>query len=129
MVTWERLRRVVNFFEYTVRKSGNADCQFRRIARVREKFATGGLDFVLREDSRLGAPQKLDGKQEAFLVTRVHVAIYGARERVIEEGDAVSDRIGRWWTYRTQVTGSGVNVKALAHDLAENEGRMTIEMT
>jgi len=38
------------------------------IARVREKFVMGGLDFALQEDPRSGAPHKLDGKQEAFLV-------------------------------------------------------------
>jgi hypothetical protein len=60
-------------------------------------------------------------------VTRVHVAIYDARERVIEAGDAVADRAGRWWVYSTQVAVNGVSVKALAYDLAENEGSLTIQ--
>jgi hypothetical protein len=60
-------------------------------------------------------------------VTRVQIAIYDARGRMVEEGDAVSDRVGRWWTYRTQVAGSGASVKALAHDLAANEGSLTIQ--
>ncbi len=38
------------------------------VERVREKFVLGGLEYALSEDSRLGAPHKLDGKQEAFLV-------------------------------------------------------------
>jgi hypothetical protein len=58
-------------------------------------------------------------------ITRVHVAIYDAREHVIEEGEAISDRVGRWWAYTTQVIGNGVSVNALAYDLAENEGSLT----
>jgi transposase len=38
------------------------------IERVREKFVLGGLDYALSEEPRAGAPRKLDGKQEAFLV-------------------------------------------------------------
>ncbi len=38
------------------------------IERLREKFVLGGLDYALQEDPRPGAPAKLDGKQEAFLV-------------------------------------------------------------
>lgn len=38
------------------------------IERTREKFVLGGLDYALQEDPRTGAPRKLDGKQEAFLV-------------------------------------------------------------
>ena len=38
------------------------------IERVRERFVMGGLDYALSEEPRLGAPRKLDGKQEAFLV-------------------------------------------------------------
>lgn len=38
------------------------------VERVREKFVLGGLEYALSEDSRPGAPHKLDGKQEAFLV-------------------------------------------------------------
>jgi transposase len=38
------------------------------IERTREKFVLGGLDFALPEDPRTGAPRKLDGKQDAFLV-------------------------------------------------------------
>jgi len=72
----------------------------------------------------LGAPQKLDGKQETFPVTRVQVTICDAHERVIEEGEAISDRAGRWWTYTTQVAEYGVSVKAVAYDLAENEGNL-----
>jgi hypothetical protein len=73
----------------------------------------------------LGAPQKLDGKQAAFPVTRVQVAICDACERVIEEGKAVSDRTGRWWTYTAQVAGNGVSVMAVAYDLAGNEGSLS----
>jgi transposase len=38
------------------------------IERVRAKFVRGGLDWALAEQPRRGAPFKLDGKQEAFLV-------------------------------------------------------------
>lgn len=38
------------------------------IERVRERFVLGGVDYALREEFRAGAPRKLDGKQEAFLV-------------------------------------------------------------
>jgi len=38
------------------------------IERTREKFVLGGLDYALKEDPRTGAPRKMDGKQEAFLV-------------------------------------------------------------
>ena len=38
------------------------------IERTREKFVVGGLDYAIQEDPRSGAPAKLDGKQEAFLV-------------------------------------------------------------
>lgn len=38
------------------------------IERVRAKFVRGGLEWALSEAPRLGAPAKLDGKQEAFLV-------------------------------------------------------------
>lgn len=38
------------------------------IERTREKFVLGGLDYALKEEPRTGAPRKMDGKQEAFLV-------------------------------------------------------------
>jgi hypothetical protein len=57
-------------------------------------------------------------------VTRVHVAIYDARERVIEEGDADSDHAGQWWTYATQTMEVSGNIKATAYDLAENKGSL-----
>lgn len=38
------------------------------IERTRAKFVEGGLEWALSEDPRSGAPSKLDGKQEAFLV-------------------------------------------------------------
>jgi transposase len=38
------------------------------IERVRAKFVRGGLQWALADESRAGAPSKLDGKQEAFLV-------------------------------------------------------------
>ncbi len=38
------------------------------IERARAKFVIGGLEWALQEDPRPGAPHKLDGKQEAFLV-------------------------------------------------------------
>jgi transposase len=38
------------------------------IERVRAKFVRGGLSWALSEEPRIGAPSKLDGKQEAFLV-------------------------------------------------------------
>jgi hypothetical protein len=60
-------------------------------------------------------------------VTHVQVAIYDARQRVIEEGEAVSDGAGRWWMYTVQTIGDGVSVKAVAYDLAENEGGLIIE--
>jgi len=59
-------------------------------------------------------------------VTRVQVAIYDARERVVEEGEAVSDRTGRWWTYTTLTAGNGASSKAVAYDLAGNKGDLII---
>jgi transposase len=38
------------------------------IERTRAKFVRGGLVWALSEEPRIGAPAKLDGKQEAFLV-------------------------------------------------------------
>jgi len=38
------------------------------IERTREKFVLGGLDYALQGHPRTGAPRKMDGKQEAFLV-------------------------------------------------------------
>jgi transposase len=38
------------------------------IERVRARFVRGGLQWALSEAPRTGAPAKLDGKQEAFLV-------------------------------------------------------------
>lgn len=38
------------------------------IERTRAKFVQGGLEWALAEEPRRGAPPKLDGKQEAFLV-------------------------------------------------------------
>jgi transposase len=38
------------------------------IERVRAKFVRGGLTWALSEEPRTGAPRKLDGKQEAFLI-------------------------------------------------------------
>jgi transposase len=38
------------------------------IERVRAKFVRGGLMWALNEKPRGGAPAKLDGKQEAFLI-------------------------------------------------------------
>ena len=38
------------------------------IERARERFVVGGVDYALSEEPRAGAPRKLDGKQEAFLV-------------------------------------------------------------
>jgi hypothetical protein len=60
-------------------------------------------------------------------VTRVHVMIYDARERVIEEGDAAGDRVGRWWTYTTQMAGSGTIIQAVACDLAGNEASLIVD--
>ena len=38
------------------------------IWRTKMRYNEGGLDGALNEEPRLGAPTKLDGKQEAFLV-------------------------------------------------------------
>jgi|WetSurMetagenome_2_1015567.scaffolds.fasta_scaffold161899_3 transposase len=38
------------------------------VERIRERFVLGGVDYALAEEPRVGAPRKLDGKQEAFLV-------------------------------------------------------------
>jgi transposase len=38
------------------------------IERVRAKFVRGGLEWALADERRSGAPAKLDGKQEAFLI-------------------------------------------------------------
>ena len=58
-------------------------------------------------------------------VTRVLLTIYATHEQVIEEGKAVGDRAGGWWTYTTQTTKNGASVKAVAYDLAENESSLT----
>jgi len=38
------------------------------IWRTKKRYTEGGLDWALNEQARVGAPSKLDGKQEAFLV-------------------------------------------------------------
>jgi transposase len=38
------------------------------IWRAKVRYNEGGLDWALNEEPRSGAPRKLDGKQEAFLV-------------------------------------------------------------
>ena len=45
-----------------LRTSGNT------IWRTKIRYNEGGLDWALNEEPRVGAPTKLDGKQEAFLV-------------------------------------------------------------
>jgi len=37
-------------------------------ARIRQRFAEGGLDAAVSEKTRCGAPPKLDGKQEALII-------------------------------------------------------------
>jgi hypothetical protein len=59
-------------------------------------------------------------------VARVQITIYDIHAHVIEEGDAMSDRAGRWWTYTTLVAGNSASIKAVAYDQAENEGGLTI---
>ena len=62
-------------------------------------------------------------------VARVCVAICDAGQGVMEEGQAVSDRAGRWWTYRTQVAGKAVTIEAMVCDLAENERSLVVKLT
>lgn len=50
------------------------------IERTRVKFVQGGLAWALSEDPRAGAPSKLDGKQEAFLVALACTTPPGGRE-------------------------------------------------
>jgi transposase len=38
------------------------------IERIRQRFVLGGLDWALSDEPRSGAPRKLDGKQQAWLV-------------------------------------------------------------
>lgn len=38
------------------------------IWRTKKRYHEGGLDWAVNEQARAGAPPKLDGKQEAFLV-------------------------------------------------------------
>jgi transposase len=38
------------------------------IWRTKKRYNEGGLDWALNDEPRTGAPPKLDGKQEAFLV-------------------------------------------------------------
>ena len=38
------------------------------IEHIRGRFVMGGVDYALSEEPRLGAPRKLNGKQEALLV-------------------------------------------------------------
>ncbi len=59
-------------------------------------------------------------------VARVRVTISDAANRVLEEGDAVSDQAGRWWTYRPQTDRQGVMIQATAFDLAGNTGSATV---
>jgi len=39
-------------------------------ARIRQRFADGGLDAAVSETTRCGAPPKLDGEQEALITAR-----------------------------------------------------------
>ncbi len=38
------------------------------VGRTRQRFVEGGVEWALNERPRPGAPRKLDGKQEAFLI-------------------------------------------------------------
>jgi transposase len=38
------------------------------VERIRKRFVSGGLERALKDDPRPGAPRKLDGRQEAYLV-------------------------------------------------------------
>lgn len=44
------------------------DTSGNTIWRTKKRYNEGGLDWALNEQVRAGAPPKLDGKQEAFLV-------------------------------------------------------------
>jgi transposase len=49
------------------------------IERIRQRFVFGGLDWALSDEPRSGAPRKLDGKQQAFLVALACSAPPGGR--------------------------------------------------
>ena len=57
-------------------------------------------------------------------VARVHVTLRNADDQVLEEGEAVSDRAGRWWTYTTQVNDKGATISVTAYDLPGNAAEL-----
>ena len=51
------------------------------VARTRQRFVEGGLEWALTERPRPGAARKLDGKQEAFLIALACSGPPGGRTR------------------------------------------------
>src|SRR3972149_5518303 len=61
-------------------------------------------------------------------VVRVRVTLFNAQEKVLESGEAASDKAG-WWAYSIQTTtkDKAVKIEARAWDLAGNKGRLAVE--
>ncbi|HTP10708.1 MAG TPA: hypothetical protein VMP08_20785 [Anaerolineae bacterium] len=89
-----------------------------RVIEIDASGYNGGVGEVLRVQA-----------EDDVKVTRVYVAIYDAHDRVVEEGEAISDRIGRWWMYTTQRAANGAGIQAVAYDLAGNEGDLILKLT
>lgn len=51
------------------------------VARTRERFVEGGVDWALTERPRTGAKRKLEGKAEAFLIALACTDAPGGRQR------------------------------------------------
>ncbi len=83
------------------------------VERVRERFVLGGVAYALNEAPRVGAPCKLDGKQEAFLVALAC--------STPPEGH-------RSWTMQL-LADKLIESKVVAHDLSDETVRRTLKKT
>jgi transposase len=83
------------------------------VERIRERFVLGGVDYALTEEPRVGAPCKLDGKQEAFLIALAcSTPPEGHRAWTLQ---LLADRL--------------IESKVVDHDLSDETVRRTLKKT
>jgi transposase len=83
------------------------------VERIRERFVLGGVDYALTEEPRMGAPCKLDGKQDAFLIALAC--------STPPEGH-------RAWTLQL-LAARLIESKVVDHDLSDESVRRTLNKT
>jgi transposase len=85
------------------------------IERTRKRFVEGNLEYALNEKKRSGAPPKLDGKQEAYLIAlacskppsgRVRWTLKMLSDKLVELGvvDEISDETVRLRLKKTMLS-------------------------